>query len=97
MPDKNSHTVSAVFTFKDSGCKDTFINFCNGKNGLSVTRGWEGCQSIECYEREDNPNSIIISQKWASKENHESYVKFRHDEGDFAFLSGLISLEGRPI
>ena len=28
-------------------------------------------------------NSIIIWQKWDSKEAHEAYVKFRHDDGSF--------------
>ena len=50
MSETTSHTVSAVFTFKDAASKNKFINFCNGDNGLSVTRAWKGCQSIECYE-----------------------------------------------
>ena len=38
MSESPSHTVSAVFTFKDVASKNKFINFCNGDNGLSVTR-----------------------------------------------------------
>ena len=49
MSESTPHTVSAVFTFKDVASKNKFINFCNGDNGLSVTRAWKGCQSIECY------------------------------------------------
>ena len=52
-----SHTVKAVFTFKDGGGKDKFVEFCNSENGLSVTRAWEGCQSIECYESSENSYS----------------------------------------
>lgn len=91
MSSSNSHTVSATFTFKDCESKDKFIDFCNGENGLDVTRGHEGCESIECYEQQENPNAVIIWQKWASKENHESYVKFRHDDGSFDFLGELIA------
>ena len=57
-----------------------------------MARGWEGCESIECYEKQDNPNAVIIWQKWASKENQESYVKFRHDDGSFDFLRELIAV-----
>ena len=85
------HTVKAVFTFKDNLSKNKFIEFCNGENGLGVTRGWKGSQLIECYESEDNPNQIIIWQKWDSKADHESYVKHRHDDGSFDFLGELIS------
>ena len=87
----SSHTVKAVFTFKDSNSKDRFVDFCNGDNGLSVTRSWEGCQSIDCYESHENPLQIVIWQKWNSKENHESYVKHRHDDGSFTFLHELIA------
>lgn len=83
-------TVSAVFTFKDSASKNKFIEFCNGENGLSVTKSWKGCQSIECYESHENPRQIIIWQKWDTQQDQESYVKHRHDDGSFDFLGGLV-------
>lgn len=86
----NSHTVKAVFTFKDDESKNKFVTFCNGENGLGVTREWPGCQSIECYESETNPREIVIWQKWATKENHESYVSMRKEKGDFDMLSDWV-------
>ena len=86
----STHTVSATFSFKDSECKNKFIEFCNGDNGLGVTRSKKGCILIECYEKQDDPNTIIIWQKWESKEDHEDYVKFRHEDGSFEFLEELI-------
>ena len=90
----NSHTVSAVFTFKDTESKTKFINFCNGERGLGVTRAWLGCQLIECYETEENPNKLIIWQKWTDHESHESYVKMRHEKGDFNMLDEWV--ESQP-
>ena len=29
-------------------------------------------------------------QKWDSKEDHEAYVKFRHEDGSFDFLGELV-------
>ena len=86
-----SHTVNAVFTFKDNESKNKFIEFCNGEKGLSVTRDWQGCQLIECYESSENSNQITIWQKWASQADHESYVKHRHEDGSFDFLGELIA------
>ena len=86
-----SHTVKAVFTFKDNESKNKFIEFCNGEKGLSVTRGWQGCQLIECYESGENANQITIWQKWDSQADHESYVKHRHEDGSFDFLGELIA------
>ena len=34
MSEDSLHTVKAVFTFKNQDCKDKFIVFCNGDNGL---------------------------------------------------------------
>ena len=87
----SNHTACAVFTFKDKESKTKFINFCNGPKGLDVTRNHKGCQSIECYEKHDNELSIVIWQKWDSKEDHEAYVKFRHEDGSFDFLGELVA------
>lgn len=85
------HTVKAVFTFKDQDCKEKFIEFCNGDNGLSVTRAWKGCLSLECYETSDNSMQITIWQKWESQESNESYIKHRHEDGSFDFLGELVA------
>ena len=66
-----SYRVCAVFTLKDQHSKDRFITFCNGENGLSVTRAFDGCQSLEMYETHENPNKIVIWQRWESKEKQE--------------------------
>ena len=87
----NEHTVRAVFTFKDNESKKAFITFCNGERGLGITRAWEGCKAIECYETEDNRLEMTIWQKWASKENHESYIAMRKEKGDFDMLGGWVS------
>ena len=87
----SNHTACAVFTFKDKESKTKFIDFCNGPKGLDVTRNHKGCQSIECYEKHDNELSIVIWQKWDSKEDHEAYVKFRHEDGSFDFLGELVA------
>ena len=76
------HTVIAMFTFKE-GAKSEFLDILHSDNGISVTRNWEGCQSIELYESQENPNVVTIWQKWDDKSNHESYVQMRKDSGMF--------------
>ena len=80
MSEKKSYRVCAVFTLKDAESKNRFIAFGKGENGLSVTRSWKGCQSIEMYESQENPNKIIIWQMWDSKEDHESDVQLRLED-----------------
>lgn len=88
---ENSYRVCAKFTLKDQDSKDRFISFGNGETGLSVTRGWKGCQSIEMYESREDPNVIVIWQRWDSKEDQESYVKHRHEDGTFELLGELVA------
>ena len=85
------YMVKAVFTFKDNESKDKFIDFCNGDKGLSVTRARKGCISLDCYEKVDNPLAIVLWQKWESKEDQESYIQFRHEDGSFDFLGELVA------
>jgi len=86
-----THTARAIFTFKNTQTKQDFIKFCNGERGLSITRAWDGCISIDCFESDDNPLEITIWQKWESKEAHESYVGMRKEKGDFDKLAGWVS------
>lgn len=85
-----SHTVYAVFTFKDKQCKSNFFEFLKGDKGMKVIREWPGCQSFDFYESLENPLKVTIWQKWDSKENHESYVKMRHEEGSFEMLKDWV-------
>jgi len=87
----SSYRVSAVFTLKDAESKDKFVDFANSDKGLSVTRAWKGCKSLDMYESRENPNKLIIWQEWESKEDQESYIKHRHEDGSFDFLGELVA------
>ena len=77
-----SHTVCATFKFKD-GKKQDFLDILNRPEGLEVTREGEGCSSISVFESEEDPNLLVIWQKWESKTNHESYLEMRKSTGLF--------------
>ena len=79
------------FTLKDAEAKHKFVSFGAGENGLSVTRGWKGCKSIEMYESREDSNKIVIWQEWESKEDQESYIAHRHEDGTFEMLTSLVA------
>ena len=91
MSDSKSYRVCAVFTLKDSESKDRFVSFCNGENGLSVTRAFDGCQSLDMFNGHEEPNKIVIWQRWESKEKQQAYIKHRHEDGSFDFLGELVA------
>ena len=82
--------------FKRFRTKNRFIAFGKGENGLSVTRGWKGCQSIEMFESREDPNKIIIWQSWDSKEDQK--VMFNIDTKTEPLILGqLVACPPRNI
>ena len=76
------YTVIATFRFKP-GQSQKFRDFLDGENGISITRWWAGCKLVEIYESAEDADTLIIWEKWETKEDHESYIKMRTDTGAF--------------
>jgi len=87
----STFTIRACFTFRDIKSKNIFIEFSNGEKGFSVTRSYKGNISVECFEKSDDPLSIILVQKWESEKEQNEYINFRRNEGFFDFLQKLIT------
>lgn len=83
--------INAKFTFKSEELKQKFIEILNGKDGLSVTRNWPGCESIECFVSQENSLEFNIRQKWAKESDHASYMEMRKETGLFATLMEMLS------
>ena len=52
------------------------------KDGLTDTRGFEGCEEISVIENQDDPNMVLVLEQWESREHYEAYLKWRTDRGD---------------
>jgi len=65
--------------FKSTGdfaaCKEILVS----PDGLTKTRTYDGCQSIRCFEGEEN--TLVIFQQWDTKDHHSKYLKMRMEEG----------------
>ena len=88
---ESCYRICAVFTLKDRECKKRFIDFANGENGLSVTRGAKGCQSLKMFESREDDMKLIIWQCWDSKEDQEAYIKHRHEDGTFEMIGEIVA------
>ena len=79
---ENVHcSVFVEFKFISLEKKKEFIELLSGENGLQVTRNFEGCVNINCYDHLDNKNSLILLQQWEKRKNHEDYLKMRKETG----------------
>ena len=73
-----SHTALALFPCNpDKG--EGFLELL--LPALADTRAFEGCESIETYVDQDNPDHIFLWEKWATRENYEAYLAWRTETG----------------
>ena len=61
---------------------------------LADTRAFAGCLLVETYVDQDNPDLIVLWEKWADRSKQEAYMAWRVETG----MLGLIGpfLGGAP-
>jgi quinol monooxygenase YgiN len=61
---------------------------------LPDTRPYPGCVSIEFVKSQDNPHHVLVMEKWNSREDYESYYKWRIETG---ILNQMVdAIDGEP-
>tara|TARA_Y100000389_G_scaffold189710_1_gene213760 strand:- start:5600 stop:5974 length:375 start_codon:yes stop_codon:yes gene_type:complete len=89
-------SVYAEFKFKN-GEKSKFVDILKGPEGLTLTRNFPGCVQIEYYDNLDEPDTLVIWQKWESREDHVAYLKKREDDGMLKFLEDKLVSPLKPV
>lgn len=83
-----SHTVIADFKC-NAGTGADFIKLLH--ESLPDTRAFEGCELIEVYSDIENPDRILLFEKWASREKHVAYMAWRVENGMAEMLAPFMS------
>ncbi|MDP7642977.1 MAG: putative quinol monooxygenase [Alphaproteobacteria bacterium] len=47
------------------------------------TRGYDGCIALDTYRNQDDPDVIVLIEKWRSRGQYEKYLGWRQDSGTF--------------
>ena len=53
----------------------------NFKDMLSDTRKYDGCQSVEVFDNQDDPLNLVLVEKWESRQHYEAYLAWRTETG----------------
>lgn len=48
---------------------------------LADTRAYEGCELVETYVDADNPDLVVLWEKWATRGDQEAYMGWRAETG----------------
>jgi quinol monooxygenase YgiN len=81
--------VIADFTMKEGWCEKIRAMLEDEKNGLNLTVNFEGCIDIDMAIDMDDPNRIILTETWETKEHHGKYMEFRGSEGSEGVLAKI--------
>ena len=61
---------------------------------LVGTRDFEGCESINMYQNQDDPTAFVLVEQWTSPENYDRYVQWRSETGSLKELFAQLSERG---
>ena len=83
-----SHTVMVEFPCAP-GKGPEFLSLL--LTALTDTRAFDGCQLIETYVDHDNPDLIVLWEKWAQRSNQEAYMAWRAETGMMGLIGPFLS------
>jgi len=61
---------------------------------LADTRARKGCEGLTVHRGQDEPNTVLLIERWASRADDEAYRAWRADAGAIDGLAALV--DGPP-
>ena len=83
-------TVKVLVEFNCAdGNADKFLEIC--QKIFPGTREFDGCSHIDISASQEDPNRLIMTENWASKEHHLKYLEYRTNDGNLGKLVELLA------
>ena len=57
---------------------------------LVDTRARQGCEFVTVHRANDDPNRVLLVEKWASREDDTAYREWRAGDGAVKEMAGLV-------
>lgn len=89
-----SHTVLVEFNCKPGMGPEVLKSMLEV---LPDTKAFEGAELIEAYVDNDNPDRLIVWEKWAGRQNQEAYLNWRTETGVLAQFMAVLTEEPRFV
>ena len=58
---------------------------------LVETRAYDGCELVETYVDCDDPDRIVLWEKWAARSNQEAYMGWRVETGAMEAVGAFLA------
>jgi quinol monooxygenase YgiN len=90
----SSH-ILAIVQLEGKDAENTESILAELKQRLPETRTYPGAISVKTYRDKDNPNLVIVTEEWESRDQFNAYNQWRTDRGDYARILAF-ELDGAP-
>jgi quinol monooxygenase YgiN len=61
------------------------------RTSLVDTRARQGCESVTVHRDHDRPNTVLLVERWATREDDTAYREWRAGDGAVAEMAGLVA------
>jgi quinol monooxygenase YgiN len=61
------------------------------RRNLGDTRARKGCESVTVHQDRDHPSTILLIERWATREDDEAYRAWRAGEGAIKEIAPFIA------
>jgi heme oxygenase (mycobilin-producing) len=61
------------------------------KQNLGDTRARQGCEYVTVHQDQDNPNAIVLIERWASRADDDAYRAWRAADGAIKGIGALVA------
>jgi quinol monooxygenase YgiN len=58
---------------------------------LPDTRKYDGCEGVTVHQSQDEPDTIVLLETWATRPQYEKYLAWRTERNDLAALAQLLA------
>ena len=62
---------------------------------LPETRSYKGCQWLELIVNQDDPENLVVWERWDTRASYEAYLQWRVDKGVVSSL-GSLAVRSKP-
>ena len=70
--------VWITLTAKDGNCHQV-LELLDSPEGNDFTASQQGCERLERSVDQDNPNQILLTELWSSKEDWDAYFEMQKE------------------
>jgi quinol monooxygenase YgiN len=61
------------------------------RRNLGDTRARQGCESVTVHQDQERPTSVVLVERWATREDDAAYRAWRAGDGAIKEMAGLVA------